>query len=65
MESSKYTKIEVLIIDKNGSINKLGFEECYLHFSGNFMILSVIDKNNNKICEVFDLNSVKTYKIYE
>jgi hypothetical protein len=65
MESLKYTKIEVLTIDKNGSINKLGFEKCFIHFSGNFMIISVIDKNNDKICEVIDLNSVKTYKIYE
>lgn len=65
MELIKYTKIDVLLIDKNTSINKLTFENSYYQLSGNFIIISIILENNNKICEVFNLNSIKTYKLYE
>lgn len=65
MEPSKYTNIELLLKDKNGSINKLSFENCNYQFSGNFIIISTIDKLFNEIFQVFDLNEVKSYKLYK
>lgn len=65
MELIKYTKIEVLLIDKNTSINKLTFDNCYHQLTGDFIIISIILKNNDIISEVFNLMSVKTYKLYQ
>lgn len=65
MEPTKYTNIELLIKDKNGSINKLSYENCYYQFSSHFIIISTIDKLSNETFQVFDLNEVKSYKLYK
>lgn len=65
MEPSKYTNIELLLKDKNGSINKLSFENSNYQFSSNFIIISTIDKLSNETFQVFDLNDVKSYKLYK
>jgi hypothetical protein len=58
-------KIEILIKDKNTSVNKLSFEDSDYQLSGNFIIISTKCKNNDKIFSVYDLSTVKSYKIYE
>lgn len=60
----EYEKIEVLMRDKNGSISKLTFENCFYQFQANFIIISTIYKLNSQLFEVIDLNSVKSYKLY-
>lgn len=64
MTYTEYDKIEVLLRDKNGSINKLTFNKCNLKFQSNFIIIIIKDENNNKICNVYDLNHIKSYKLY-
>ena len=65
MDTNKYAKIELLIKDKNGSINKLTLENCNYQFSGNFIIISTIDKLFYETFQIFDLGEVKSYKTYE
>lgn len=65
MEPNKYVKIELLIRDKNGSINKLTLENCNYQFSGNFIIISTINKLFEETFQIFDLSEVKSYKTYE
>ena len=65
MDTNKYAKIELLLKDKNESINKLTLENCNYKLSGNFIIISTIDKLSNETFQVFDLNEVKSYKLYK
>ncbi len=58
-------KIEVLIKDKNTSVNKLSFEDSDYQLSGNFIVISTNCKDNEKLFSVYDLSTVKSYKIYK
>lgn len=65
MSDVKNMKIEILIVDKNTSVNKLSFEDSDYQLSGNFIIISTKCENNDKIFSVYDLSTVKSYKTYE
>lgn len=65
MNNDIIIKIELLLVDNNNSINRLTFENCQLQFIGSFMIICEIDKNNNKLCQIFDLARVKSYKVHQ
>lgn len=64
LEKYGYPKIELLVRDKAASISKLEFLKSTFAISGDFILLEYKDENNNIICEVFNLNDVKSYKLY-
>lgn len=65
MKNDLIIKIEVLLKDNNNSINRLEFNNCELKFIGNYIVICEIDEKNNKLCQIFDLSTIKSYKVHQ
>lgn len=57
----KYSKIELLIKNKNNGTTLIDFENCYVNFLNNFLVI-VTETNDSQTGRLYNLNEIHSYK---
>ena len=50
--------------DLSSGTYKLDFEQSFYHISGNHMVIETIKKDGSIVGQIFELNTIKSYKIW-